>query len=97
MNKAKTQVVQKLNVIVELVRHCAVEVVSTNDPILIQETTLAAVTHESLCRLFEESGPSEEVVGLVNDFGRAIADLYKKIKDFEHSFNENAKTNNLLN
>jgi hypothetical protein len=79
----KTQVVQKLNAIVELVRHCATKVVPTQDPTLMQEVTLAAVTHEGLCKLFEQNGPTENVINLVNDFGNAVAELYRNIDNFK--------------
>jgi hypothetical protein len=85
MNQIKTQIIQKLNAIVELVRHCATKVLSTQDQTLMQEVTLGVITHEGLCRLFEEKGPVREVVLLVNDFGHAIAELYQKITNFKPS------------
>lgn len=83
MNQVKTQVIQKLNAIVELVRHCATKVIPTQDQALMQEVTLAAVTHEGLCKLFEQDGATEHVIVLVNDFGRAVAELYHNIEDFK--------------
>jgi hypothetical protein len=83
MNQLKIEVVQKLNAIVELVRHCATKVVSTQDQTLMQEVTLAAITHEGLIKLFEQNGPTQNVITLVNDFGRAVSDLYHNISTFK--------------
>src|SRR5713226_3751393 len=83
MNQVKTQVIQKLNAIVELVRHCATKVLPTQNQTLMQEVSLAVVTHEGLCRLFEENGATENVVSLVNDFGHAVAELYNNITTFK--------------
>lgn len=83
MNKIKTQVVQKLNAIVELVRHCATKVIPIQNQAFMQEVTLAVVTHEGLCKLFEDNGPTENVISLVNDFGRAVAELYNNIVAFK--------------
>ena len=83
MNPIKTQVVQKLNTIVELIRHCATKVLPTQDQTLMQEVTLAIVTHEGLCKLFEQDGPTESVVLLVNEFGNAAAELYRNIINFK--------------
>jgi len=85
MNQVKTQIVQKLNAIVELVRHCATKALPTQDQKLMQEVTLAVVTHEGLCKLFEQNGPTENVVLLVNEFGRAVAELYHDIISFSPS------------
>lgn len=82
MNQVKTQVIQKLNAIVELVRHCATKALPTQDQNLMQEVTLAVASHEGLCKLFEEEGATEKVVSLVNEFGRAIVELYHNIEDF---------------
>lgn len=83
MDKVKTQVIQKLNAIVELVRHCATKALPTQDQALMQEVTLAVVSHEGLCKLFEEEGASEKVVTLINEFGHAVAQLYKSIENFK--------------
>lgn len=83
MNQVKTQVIQKLNAIVELVRHCATKAVSTQDQTLMQEVTLAVVTHESICKMFEEHGPAENVVVVVNEFGHTVAKLYNKLDTFK--------------
>lgn len=83
MNQIKTQVIQKLNAIVELVRHCATKALPTQNQTLMQEVTLAVVSHEGLCKLFEEEGASEKVVTLVNEFGHAVAELYKNIDSFK--------------
>lgn len=102
MNKIKTEVVQKLNAIVELVRHCATKVIPTQDQTLMQEVSLAVISHEGLCKLFEEKGPTENVVELVNDFGHAVADLYTKIDNFKSApkishFTSRQPDKNLIN
>jgi len=83
MNQVKTQIIQKLNTIVELIRHCATKALPTQDSTLMQEVTMAVVTHEGLCKLFEQDGPTENVVLLVNEFGRAVAGLYKNVTAFK--------------
>jgi len=83
MNQVKTQIIQKLNAIVELVRHCATKALPTQDPNLMHEVTLAVVSHEGLCKLFEEEGPTEKVVLLLNEFGHAVVQLYRNIEDFK--------------
>jgi hypothetical protein len=83
MNQIKAQIVRKLNVIVELVRLCAAKALPTQDQLLMQEVSLAVITHEGLCKLLEQEGESEKVVTLTNEFGRAVADLYKNIINFK--------------
>lgn len=82
MNQIKTQLVQKLNAIAELIRHCATKVIPTQNQMLMQEVSLAVVTHEGLCKLFEQNGPTESVILLVNQFGHAVAELYQNITSF---------------
>ena len=83
MNQIKIQITQKLNAILELVRHCATKALPIQDQTLMQEVTLAIVTHDGLCRLFEKDGPTENVVLLVNEFGRAISQLYYDITNYK--------------
>ena len=79
MNQVKTQIIRKLNTIVELVKHCAAKALPIQDPALMQEVTLAIVTHDGLCKLFEQEGPTANVVSLVNEFGNAVAILYQNM------------------
>lgn len=101
MNQIKIQVVQKLNAIVELVKHCATKALPTKEQSLMQEVTLAVVTHEGLCKLFEQEGPTENVILLINEFGRAVAELYNNISTFESTvksaFSSKRPDKNLLN
>src|SRR6478609_8653827 len=75
----RIQIVQKLNAIVQLIKHCATKSVPSHDQAIMQEITLAIVTHEGLCKLFEQEGPTQNFVSLINDFGNAVSQLYKKI------------------
>ncbi len=79
MNQVRIQIVQKLNAIVQLIKHCAATALPLQNQALMQEITLAIVTHEGLCKLFEQEGPSQNFVSLINEFGNAVAELYAKI------------------
>lgn len=79
MNELKRQVTHKLNSIIAIIKQCANKVMLTSGPALSQEVMLAVITHETLCALFEQNGPTEEVVKLVNEFGIAAAELYKTV------------------
>lgn len=83
MNQLKAQIIQKLNVIVELIKHCASKALPIQNQSLMQEVTLAIITHEGLCKLFEQEGSTENVVSLINDFGMAVAELYNNISTFK--------------
>lgn len=102
MNRLKSEIATKLNVTVELVKHCAAKAVPTNNHNFMQEVTLAAITHEGLCKLFEQDGPTKNVTSLVNDFGNVIAELYNTIVTFKpqlmtKTFHSKKLDKNLLN
>ncbi len=82
-NTIKLEVFDKLNSVSLLIKQCALEVYKTKDIDLMQETALAAVTHESLCELLGKDGHTDKVIGLINDFGKAVAQLYDNILNFE--------------
>lgn len=83
MNHLRPQVVQKLNSIAAVIKKCSSKVIETNDPLLIQEASLAVYTHEGLCTLFERDGVTENLINLVNQFGKAVVRLYNGIEDFK--------------
>lgn len=92
-HKVKLEVSRKLNSVAFLIKECALKVYKTQDIALMQETALAAITHESLCELLEKDGHTEKIVGLINDFGRAVAQLYSNIINFK----PNAKIETIIN
>lgn len=82
-HQVKLEVSNKLNSIALLIKECALKVYKTQDVSLMQETALAAITHESLCELLEKDGYTEKVIGLINDFGKAVSQLYSNIINFK--------------
>ena len=85
MNDLKRQITSKLNSIVALIKRCATKTLATQDPVLTQEVMLSVITHETLCSLVEQEGPTQKVVELVNEFGRAVVQLYTNIENFKSS------------
>ncbi len=79
MKQARQELTTKLNAISGIIKQCALQVFKVQDPTLMQETTLAAITHESLCDLLERDGETKQVITLINDFGKAVVQLYDNI------------------
>jgi hypothetical protein len=75
----RNEVLNKLNSIAQVIKECALQVFNSTRDDLIQETTLAAITHETLCDLVERDGYTEKTIGLINDFGKAVVELYANI------------------
>ncbi len=79
----RPQIIHKLNSIAAIIKNCSGKVIDTKDSLLIQETSLATFTHEGLCTLFERDGATENVIKLANEFGKAVATLYRNIVSFK--------------
>lgn len=84
----RLEVSNKLTAIATLIKECAVKVYGI-DMTLMQETALAALTHEGLCDMLERDGYTEKNILLINDFGKAVAQLYSNI------VNPNTSSNNI--
>lgn len=83
----RIQLTEKLNAISGIIKQCALQVFKIQHPPFMHETTLAAITHESLCELLERDGENKQTLNLINDFGKAVVQLYDNIINFKPATN----------
>ncbi len=94
-NDLRMEVAKKLNAVAAIIKECAIKAYLSHDQALIQEATLAAITHETLCERLEQNGYTEDTIALINDFGNAVSQLYSNLVELDEAakaINEQSNT-----